>query len=358
MQKNNIGLLVILCWGLWLQTAAAENKSQPVRKSWFLVPAAAYQEETSLALGLTGGYYFSSRHLSKISSLSGSLFYTLRNQAKLNLNPRFYFAHNRVLLTGNVQLRYYPNHYFGISSHPTEVDVLYTSRMFRVLVQPTYLFGACGQVGLQVEARGENLLLNREQLPPNAYPYGWDPYFQLGMGFQLACDQRDNMFYPLHFCHFAKLSCMAYSKALASTYSFASIKLDVRQYVPVWRGQMFAWQFCFDTRLGKEVPFEMLPTLGGSDILRGFRENKLVGNTLWCVQAEYRIPIYSRLKGAVFGSVGDVMDIYHPSCGKVKVGYGLGLRCRLNEARVNLRFDVAANNYGEFKFYITATEAF
>ena len=44
---------------------------------------------------------------------------------------------------------------------------------------------------------------------------------------------------------------------------------------------------------------------------------------------------------------------------QLKVAYGAGLRYRLNDARVHLRFDVAKNNYGEkLQFYITATEAF
>ncbi|MBQ1753087.1 MAG: BamA/TamA family outer membrane protein, partial [Paludibacteraceae bacterium] len=130
------------------------------------------------------------------------------------------------------------------------------------------------------------------------------------------------------------------------------------QYVPTWVGQVFAWQIYADARFGHDVPFRMLPTLGGSDNIRGFRERKFTDKFMWEVQAEYRIPIWWRLKAAVFCSFGDVMDIYNPTFNKLKVGYGLGLRCRLNDARVNLRFDVAFNNYGDVKFNITATEAF
>ena len=54
----------------------------------------------------------------------------------------------------------------------------------------------------------------------------------------------------------------------------------------------------------------------------------------------------------------DVFDVYNPAIHTLKVGYGAGLRFRLNDARVNLRLDVAGNNFGEVKFYITATEAF
>jgi outer membrane translocation and assembly module TamA len=82
-------------------------------------------------------------------------------------------------------------------------------------------------------------------------------------------------------------------------------------------------------------------------------------NLLFLVQSEYRIPIYKRLKAAVFCSAGDVMNNSDYSTHKLKVAYGAGLRYRLNDARVHLRVDVAKNNYGgKLQLYITATEAF
>ena len=77
------------------------------------------------------------------------------------------------------------------------------------------------------------------------------------------------------------------------------------------------------------------------------------------LQTEYRVPYYKRLKAAVFCAAGDVMNSGNYQIDKLKVAYGAGLRYRLNDARVHLRFDVAKNNYGEkLQFYITATEAF
>ena len=58
-------------------------------------------------------------------------------------------------------------------------------------------------------------------------------------------------------------------------------------------------------------------------------------------------------------SAGDVMNSSTYHIDKLKVAYGAGLRCRLNDARVHLRVDIAKNNYGDkLQFYITATEAF
>ena len=346
-------------------TRMLEQISSPkVRRSWFAVPIGFYQEETSVGFGATGGYYFKSHDLSKISSISGSVIYTLNNQAKININPRFYVLNNKMYLTGNVSLRHYPDHYYGIGNTPPVDDFLYTAQNFAINFQPFYLFNPRVMLGLYVGARGERLLLADSVMAQRPYieqtygAAGWDPYFVWGVGVQFAYDSRDNGFYPQKFSNFLKFSCVTYQKALGSDYSLTSFTLDFRQYIPTWLGQVFAWQVYYDMRLGRDVPFQMLPTLGGSDQLRGFRERKFTDNSLFLVQAEYRIPIWHRLKAAVFCSVGDVFDVYNPAIHKVKVGYGAGLRFRLNDARVNLRLDVAGNNFGEVKFYITATEAF
>lgn len=341
-----------------------EIASPRVKRSWFAVPIGFYQEETSVGFGATGGYYFKSEDLSKISSISGSVIYTLNNQAKININPRLYFLHNKMYVTGNVNLRHYPDHFYGIGNKQPVDDMLYTAQTFAINAQPFYLFNEHLMLGMYVGVRGERLLLSDSVAGLRPYvretygDAGWDPYFMWGLGVQFAYDSRDNGFYPQKFAHFLKFSCVTYQQALGSAYSLTSFTLDFRQYIPTWLGQVFAWQVYYDMRLGKEVPFQMLPTLGGSDQIRGFRERKYTDNTMFMVQAEYRIPIWARLKAAVFCSVGDVFDVYNPAIHNIKIGYGAGLRFRLNDARVNLRLDIAGNNEGEVKFYITATEAF
>lgn len=341
-----------------------EIESPVVKRSWFAVPIGFYQEETSVGFGATGGYYFKSHDLSKISSISGSIIYTLNNQAKININPRFYFFDNKMYLTGNVNLRHYPDHYYGIGNTPPVDDMLYTAQTFSVNVQPFYLFTENVMLGMCLGVRGERLILADSVAAMRPYVQqqyglaGWDPFFMFGMGVQFAYDSRDNGFYPQKFSNFLKFSAITYQQALGSSFSVTSFALDFRQYIPTWLGQVFAWQVYADVNLGKEIPFQMLPTIGGSDKLRGFRERKYTDNSMFLVQAEYRIPIWWRLKAAVFCSVGDVFDVYNPTIHRVKIGYGAGLRFRLNDARVHLRVDVAGNNEGEVKFYITATEAF
>lgn len=343
-----------------------------VPKSWFIVPIGFYQEETSVGLGLTGGYYFNSKSLDRISSISGSAIYTFLNQAKININTRANFAENKVSLLGNINLRHYVEHYYGISNDVNELFGLdgsginvYTSQAFDINIQPFYNFTRDISAGVYLRARGERMVEFNEPLQASVEKCkqtfgtaGWDDYFMWGLGLQFMYDSRDNMFYPQKFSNFLKFNATTYNKALGSSYSFTGLSLDFRQYIPTWLGQVFAWQVKFETALGNELPFQMLPTIGGSDNIRGIRERKFIDNTMFECQVEYRIPIWWRFKAAVFCSVGDVFDIYNPEIVKPKVAYGAGLRCRLNDARVHLRVDVAGNNYGEWKFYITATEAF
>ncbi|MBP5318814.1 MAG: hypothetical protein J6Y77_05380 [Paludibacteraceae bacterium] len=340
------------------------TKAALVKRSWFVVPIAFYQEETSVGFGFSGGYYFKSQSLKEINSLSGSVIYTLRNQAKMNLNSRFYNKKKDWYMVGNVQLRYYPEKFFGIGNEPLEKEWLYTSEAVSANFQPFWRFSPGWQVGPRLDVRAERVLADaafeadRQSVCERYGTAGWQPYFNWSLGVQLMYDDRDNPFYPLKFSNFFKGGYMGAYKALGSSYTVQSVSADFRQYVPTWLGQVFAWQLKLDFCLGRNVPFELLPTLGGSDLLRGFRERRFTDNSLVVLQAEYRIPVYGRLKAALFCGVGDVFDCYQPLVHQIKVGYGGGLRYRLNDARVHLRVDFAGNNYGEFKFYITATEAF
>jgi hypothetical protein len=55
----------------------------------------------------------------------------------------------------------------------------------------------------------------------------------------------------------------------------------------------------------KEVPFPELATLGG-EVMRGFRESRLLGRTATVATLEYRYPIWAFLDGSVSGAVGNV----------------------------------------------------
>lgn len=356
-------------WLLLIQSvlAGAQLSTDPVvsRPSLFVIPHASYQQETSVAPGIAYGYYFKSRDMRRISSISGSAVYTFLNQFTFNITPKIFFNSNSWYLYANLNFRNYPDYYYGTDNMPTELKVPYTSRNISLLLQPQFIISKHFLLGPSLSARVERVKsdsvdgLYEPEFITRYGNAGWEPFSLLNVGLVAAYDSRDNQFYPLK-GFFAKSLFTTSTAGWGSSYSLQEVSVDVRQYIPVVGSHVLAWQVYFNGIFGNgKIPFQLLPTTGGRDLLRGFRQGMYRNNVLLMSQAEYRLPVYKRLKAAVFCAVGDVMDSDDLNVTSLKVAYGAGLRYRINDARVHLRLDFAKNNYGDkVQFYITATEAF
>ena len=345
--------------------SSAQSDTIVSKSSIFVIPHASYQQETSWAPGIAYGYYFKSKDISKISSISGSAVYTFRHQFILNTTPKLYFNNNNWYLYSNLNFRNYPDFYYGISNSPTELKQAFSSRILSVRIEPQYAVTKNLYIGPHLSMRFEHVKKDSTFSTNAGLIYerygkaGWDPYSAISLGGVITYDSRDNSFYPNNGT-FGKFSFSISQKGLGSTYSLQQISVDVRKFIPLFKTHVWAFQGKFYGIFGKDgIPFQMLPTVGGIDVMRGFRNGKYKGNLLFSLQTEYRLPIYKRLKAAVFCATGDVLNSRDMNINKLKFTYGAGLRYRVNDARVHVRFDIAKNNYGDkLQFYITATEAF
>lgn len=340
--------------------------SVAVRKSLFIIPHPAYQQETSWSGGVAGGYYFKSNDLKRISSISGSADYTVLRQFIFNITPKIYLSGNKWYLYSNLNYRKYPDFYYGTGNSPTNIKQLFTSNVFGLSLQPQYALTSKIYIGPQLNIRYEKLFPGvgfdaiSDEIFNRFGSEGWkEPFYSTSIGGLISFDSRDNQFYPYRGV-FAKSTFAISKKGLGSTHTVSDFTFDVRHYLRLFGGHVMAWQMYFESALSPiDMPFQLLPTLGGRDVMRGFRQGMYRDNLMALLQTEYRFPVYDRLKAAVFVSAGDVMNFQSPVVDKLKIAYGAGLRYRLNDARVHLRVDIAKNNYGEkLQFYITATEAF
>ena len=145
------------------------------------------------------------------------------------------------------------------------------------------------------------------------------------------------------------------------------LSTDLRHYIPLYKDLLFAWQFRSEWSVGTAAnrPFQFLPTLGGEDLIRGVRMGMFRDDAMLALQGELRFPVFSLLSGAVFAGVGDVYCYDDWRWTTPKVGYGIGLRLKVNKANINVRVDLARNNLYKswtaresYSFYLTVTEAF
>jgi len=96
-----------------------------------------------------------------------------------------------------------------------------------------------------------------------------------------------------------------------------------------------------DADAGQRVPFYFMPTLGGHDTLRGFRDYRFRGPHALLLQAEYRWEIWSGLDGALFYDAGKVVNRRSDlDFSGLESDYGFGFRFNTNQGIV-LRVDAA-----------------
>lgn len=369
-----LGLLMLLGIG----RLCAADWFNAVR-SWpfIVVPSVAYSPETDWGFGLGGAGYFAlpSDPLGRTSELGFDGDYTLNGMWHINLTSTMYLT-DRWQLRFRLGYRSYPDVYYGLGNTPQDYEIFnldeatwqmdlpagYTSRRAYLYAEPMYRAKGNWWVGAVVNMQYEgNCVRGNRWLIP-------------GVGFSSLYDSRDVLYFPSQGIFFktqAQLLPTLYNDGtgrLNSLRMAERVTIDFRHYITLYKQLIFAYQLYGDAYFGGSASYpapEMLPTLGGQDMLRGVRKGMWRDNLMVCGQAELRIPIYRILRGTIFAGVGDVYNIYDWHWATPKVGYGLGLRLCFHQAGINIRADIARNNYDKawnninnYSFYLTIKEAF
>ena len=130
------------------------------------------------------------------------------------------------------------------------------------------------------------------------------------------------------------------------TWSFRRTDADVRQFFGFLADRrVVALRGLVSTSEASEgsigVPFYLMPTLGGNDTLRGFRNYRFRGPHALLLQAEYRWELWSGLDAAIFYDAGKVtMRRADLNLKRLQDDYGFGFRFNTNTG-VIMRVDAA-----------------
>jgi hypothetical protein len=129
-------------------------------------------------------------------------------------------------------------------------------------------------------------------------------------------------------------------------WTFRRTDLDLRQYIGFLADRRVIALRAFVSTSepadgGSGIPFFLMPTLGGNDSLRGFRNYRFRGPHALLLQGEYRWELWSGLDAALFYDAGKValrradLDLK-----RLESNYGFGFRFNTAEG-VILRVDAA-----------------
>ncbi len=368
-----IGLQPLAVWGQEVDTIGVDTvieQEVPKKKSrwdrlmtWnvMALPYVSYSPETSFNFGASGVGYFKMPNTKQYSDVTFQGGYTLEKQWQVNVDSRLNFdGERRWFMDFRLNVQHYPDWYYGIGSsqddlleEPLRIDNNYVL----AYVRPQFYLTKHWIVGANVQYLYSDIV-NPLGSGMGDGVYGFGKVHMLGLGGIVSYDSRSNTYYPLRGLLF-KTMASYYEPYLGSSYRMGYVDVDLRGYVPLYKELLLALQLKTQWAIGEKVPHQMLPTIGGQDIVRGVRGGKWRNDALIALQAELRIPIWRFLKAAAFVSVGDVYGLDDWKWNVPKIGYGVGLRACIHEINMNIRFDVARQNYGDnWSFYFTVKEAF
>ena len=146
----------------------------------------------------------------------------------------------------------------------------------------------------------------------------------LSFGFSALYDNRDSILDPEKGNKF-ELSISGvpqFLTTLKNQSSFAQVKMDLRKYIPL-NDTVLATRFAYGRTLGR-ASYLYQYKIGGSNYLRGYEENRFIGNQFVTAMIEERVKLYKNYLAATASyEVGSVTEKFYD---KRRSCYGLGLR--------------------------------
>lgn len=328
------------------------------------IPYFGYSPETSWQFGITGVYYFKTRNSLNFSDLNFDMGYSLNKQWYIKAQSRinFYTYSNRWYLDCSISAKKYPDKYWGIGlnnkqeiTQPFDIE----SNFVNIEIKPTFYLTKYWLVGYSMRGYISNTSSTTPNIVQQQTPsHGFGKLTFFSVGASILYDSRSNTYYPDKGVFF-KISPTYNQEIIYSKDNSLLFQIDYRQYIALYKQLILAWNVNSQFSMGDNIPFQLMPTIGGQDNLRGIRQNQYKDDCAIAIQTELRIPIWKFLKMSGFCSIGNTYNYKNWQWDRPKIGYGIGLRACIHQAKTNIRFDVARQNFGNnWSFYFTVKEAF
>jgi hypothetical protein len=326
--------------------------------SWFVLPVVFWMPETRAGLAIASGLHFRFDGAQRASSLFAVAAYTLEHQYSADLAADLTLR-DATLLTGRLRAVFFPDQFYGIGPFtPTSAREEYTRRWAQG-VFGAELTDRSGRfrIGPRLDLRAEAItgLQPGGQLASGRIE-GATGFTAVGLGASAAWDTRDVPLFPTRGA-FVELWYLQYPEELGRHREFAVASLEGRVFQPLPGRTILAAAAYVEQAFG-DVPFTLLPRLGSTSYLRGWREGRFRDDLAAAVQVELRVPLPDRFAAVVFASTGEVArDVGALRLDALRFAGGAGVRFRLTPEGTNIRLDVAESAAGP-EVYLLLLEAF
>ena len=335
-----------------------------------LAPIVSFEPATSWGFGIGSKFLFKPSGAgpdTRFSNIPLSVQYTLKNQFIASSEFNIFFPHETYLLKGNLGFSKFPIAYFGIGSETVDenqIDISFDNVLIEPLflrrVAPNFFIGG----GWRYNSFKKLKLLEME-LDTEGVELFQDSLTSISSGLEVAVtlDSRDNVLNAKKGV-FAEFTHGIYNESFGSSSRFMLTKLNFRKYWTLSArrpNDVLAIELYTRMSWG-DTPILDLSSLGGPELLRGFREGRFRDHYAFFGQAEYRWQALERIGFVFFGGVGDVTnDLSNLKLDNVKYSLGTGLRLKIVKSEnLNIRIDYAlgSGNVTDHNFYLGIAESF
>ncbi len=258
-------------------------------------PAVFYTPETKL--GGAGSFVYFTYGDDKIKprrpdTISAVAFYTQKKQSLGALSYKNYFYNCLFLWSLKGSFSDFEKKFYGIGSNTKKEDEeIFINRKYSCLTSiqigiiDNLYFGAVYNIQ-KIKA----LDIEKGRIIDTHSISGIEGGIVSGIGGILSFDSRDNSFSPGRGV-LADISIIPYRSYFRSDYTYAEHRFDIRIYQMLPWKDVMAFQFLciYNT---KNPPFQVMPELGGQNIMRGYYQGRYRDKAYTASQLEYRFFIY------------------------------------------------------------------
>ncbi len=324
--------------------------------AWSILPMVFYLPETSLGVGIAVIHTFDLGAPSEPnSSVLAGFIYTFEGQMIARIEPDLRVG--RLSARGLLRYQHYPNLFFGPGAGADAAGERYEENTLLGGIDLGWRVFEHLSVGMSYDLRA-NKVLNypRDGVLDGLAPTGLKPFVASGIGPTVTWDSRDRPRAPTSGV-LAELRLTGYDHKFGSSHDGLKGSLDLRGYVSPAEGHVVAARARVELSKG-DLPFQMQPKLGGSNLMRGWLDGQLRDTHAYAAQLEYRAHLFWRVGVAAFVAAGQSMpSLEDVDPTDLRFAGGLGLRVALNTAQnVNVRLDLALGS--DVHVYFDVFEAF
>lgn len=325
-----------------------------------IYPYGFYTPETSVAVGSFGYWmpHFDSSKTQKPSIVQHFITITAKKQFLIENEWFVYSKNKRWLHVGVADAIKFPEQYFGVGNTTNEKDaVMLTYNLINFNSKHLNSFHKNWFWGPHImfyklwNVTGEDL--EKINMAASKMPEIQD-YTSAGVGSVLLFDSRNHQLTPRNGSYFEnEINFYLTNKRLFSQQIF-----DLRYYKSLSAKLIIATQCYLQLNQG-DVPFRMLPAIGGGRYLRGYYRGRFRDKNMVVLQGELRYTIYKRIGATAFSGIGQVapsLESFKTSAFHANYGFGVRYQLKKNDP-ANLRFDLGFTNEG-LGFYLLFAESF